>query len=120
LGSENALEADFRLISSTNRDRLVAIRDGHLRDDLYCHINTIAIHVPPLRERAEDIQHLAKIFLKIFAEKYQRRVHSISQHVYKRMFDYSWPGNMRELKNVIECAVRLSKGEVIEEIILPS
>jgi two-component system, NtrC family, response regulator AtoC len=120
LGSEKALEADFRLISSTNRDPLVAIRDGHLREDLYYRINTIEIHVPPLRDRAEDIQHLAEYFLKIYAEKYHRQVHSISQHVYERMFDYSWPGNVRELQNVIERAVLLSKGEVIEESILPT
>jgi Nif-specific regulatory protein len=120
LGSEKTLEADFRLISTTNRDRLVAIRDGHLREDFYCHINAIEIHVPPLRDRAEDIQHLAKYFLKIYAEQYHRQVHSISQQVYERMFDYSWPDNVRELQNVIECAVRLSKGEVIEEIILTS
>jgi DNA-binding NtrC family response regulator len=120
LGSEKALEADFRLISSTNRDPLVAIRDGHLREDLYYRINTIEIHVPPLRDRAEDIQHLAEYFLKIYAEKYHRQVHSISQHVYERMFDYSWPGNVRELQNVIERAVLLSKGEVIEENILPT
>jgi DNA-binding NtrC family response regulator len=120
LGSEKALEADFRLISSTNRDPLVAIRDGHLREDLYYRINTIEIHVPPLRDRAEDIQHLAEYFLKIYAEKYHRQVHSISQHVYERMFDYSWPGNVRELQNVLERAVLLSKGEVIEENILPT
>jgi DNA-binding NtrC family response regulator len=120
LGSEKALEADFRLISSTNRDPLVAIRDGHLREDLYYRINTIEIHVPPLRDRAEDIQHLAEHFLKIYAEKYHRPVNSISQHVYERMFDYPWPGNVRELQNVIERAVLLSKGEVIEESILPT
>jgi two-component system, NtrC family, response regulator AtoC len=120
LGSEKALEADFRLISSTNRDPLAAIRDGHLREDLYYRINTIEIHVPPLRERAEDIQHLAEYFLKIYAEKYHRQVHSISQHVYERMFDYSWPGNVRELQNVLERAVLLSKGEIIEENILPT
>ncbi|MCI0659676.1 MAG: sigma 54-interacting transcriptional regulator, partial [Acidobacteria bacterium] len=120
LGSEKALEADFRLISSTNRDPLLAIRDGHLREDLYYRINTIEVNVPPLRERAEDIQHLAEYFLKIYAEKYHRQVISISQHVYQRMFDYPWPGNVRELQNVIERAVLLSKGESIEENILPS
>ena len=119
LGSEKALEADFRLISATNRDPIKAISEGHLREDLYYRINTIEIEVPPLRERAEDIQHLAEYFLKMYAEKYQRPVHAISQQVYQRMFDYSWPGNVRELQNVIERAVLLSKGEVIEETTLP-
>jgi DNA-binding NtrC family response regulator len=119
LGSEKALEADFRLISATNRDPIKAIQEGHLREDLYYRINTIEIEVPPLRARAEDVQHLAEYFLKVYAEKYHRKVHAISQQVYERMFDYSWPGNVRELQNVVERAVLLSKGEIIEEATLP-
>jgi DNA-binding NtrC family response regulator len=120
LGSEKALEADFRLISSTNCDSMDALREGRLREDLYYRINTVEIHLPPLRERAEDIQHLAEHFLRLFAEKYHRPVRAISHTVYERMFAYPWPGNVRELQNVIERAVLLSKSEVIEENILPS
>lgn len=119
VGSEKALEADFRLISSTNRNPLEAIREGSLRDDLYYRINTIEIQVPPLRDRAEDVQHLAEHFLRIYAQKYNRTVHSISQQAYERMFAYSWPGNVRELQNVMERAVLLAKGEVIEESAIP-
>jgi DNA-binding NtrC family response regulator len=119
VGSEKALEADFRLISSTNRNPLEAIREGTLREDLYYRINTIEIQVPPLRERAEDVQHLAEHFLRIYAQKYNRQVHSISQQAYERMFAYSWPGNVRELQNVMERAVLLAKGEVIEESAIP-
>jgi DNA-binding NtrC family response regulator len=119
VGSEKALEADFRLISSTNRNPLEAIREGTLRDDLYYRINTIEIQVPPLRDRAEDVQHLAEHFLRIYAQKYNRTVHSISQQAYERMFAYSWPGNVRELQNVMERAVLLAKGEVIEESAIP-
>ena len=119
VGSEKALEADFRLISATNRNPLDAIRDGTLREDLFYRINTIEIQVPPLRDRAEDVQHLAEHFLRIYAEKYNRPAHSISQQAYERMFAYSWPGNVRELQNVMERAVLLAKGEVIEESAIP-
>jgi DNA-binding NtrC family response regulator len=119
VGSEKALEADFRLISATNRNPLDAIRDGSLREDLYYRINTIEIQVPPLRDRAEDVQHLAEHFLRIYAEKYTRSVRSISQQAYERMFSYTWPGNVRELQNVMERAVLLAKGEVIEESAIP-
>jgi DNA-binding NtrC family response regulator len=119
VGSEKALDADFRLISATNRNPLDAVREGALREDLYYRINTIEIQVPPLRERAEDVQHLAVHFLGIYAEKYNRPVRSISQQAYERMFAYSWPGNVRELQNVMERAVLLAKGEVIEEAAIP-
>jgi transcriptional regulator with PAS, ATPase and Fis domain len=119
VGSEKALDADFRLISATNRNPLDAIREGALREDLYYRINTIEIPVPPLRERAEDVQHLAEHFLRIYAEKYNRSVGSISQQAYERMFAYSWPGNVRELQNVMERAVLLAKGDVIEENAIP-
>jgi len=119
VGSEKALDADFRLISATNRNPLDAIRDGALREDLFYRINTIEIQVPPLRERAEDVQHLAEHFLRIYAEKYNRTVRSISQQAYERMFAYSWPGNVRELQNVMERAVLLAKGDVIEESAIP-
>ncbi len=120
VGSEKALEADFRLISSTNRSPMDAVRDGMLREDLYYRINTIEIQVPPLRDRAEDVQHLAEHFLRMYAEKYNRPVNSISQQAYERMFEYSWPGNVRELQNVMERAVLLAKGEVIEEQAVPT
>ena len=119
LGSEKAQDANFRLISATNRDPLTAIRDGQLREDLYYRINTIEISVPPLRERAEDVQRLAEYFLKVYAEKYQRPVSAISQEAYERMFEYGWPGNVRELQNVVERAVLLCKGEMLPVSALP-
>ena len=119
LGSEKAQDANFRLISATNRDPLTAIRDGQLREDLYYRINTIEIFVPPLRERAEDVQRLAEHFLKIYAEKYQRPVNAISHEAYQSMFEYGWPGNVRELQNVIERAVLLCKGDTLAATAMP-
>jgi transcriptional regulator with PAS, ATPase and Fis domain len=114
LGSEKAQEANFRLISCTNRTPAEAIRDGHLREDLYYRISTIEIPVPPLRERVEDIQHLAEHFLEEFAEKYQRPKCTLARQSYERLFEYSWPGNVRELQNVLERAVLLCRGQVIQ------
>src|ERR671929_358027 len=82
-------------------------------------ISTITIHVPPLRERAEDIQLLAEHFFKMYARKYQRPVTGISQAAYQRLFSHGWPGNVRELQNVLERAVLLAKGTKIEPIDLP-
>ncbi|MBC7929109.1 MAG: sigma-54-dependent Fis family transcriptional regulator [Rubrivivax sp.] len=119
LGSEKTYPVDFRLITSTNRLPADAIRDGILRDDLFYRISTITIHVPPLRERSEDIQLLAEYFLKQYARKYQRQISSISQSAYQRLFSHGWPGNVRELQNVLERAVLLAKTNKIEPVDLP-
>jgi DNA-binding NtrC family response regulator len=119
LGSDRAQEASFRLISSTNRDPFEAIKMGQLREDLYYRINTIEIRVPPLRERLEDIQHLAEHFLQEFARKYQRPVCRISEESYKRLFEHTWPGNVRELQHAVERAMLLSKSETIDVEALP-
>ena len=119
IGSERTYAVDFRLISSTNRPPADAIRDGLLRDDLFYRISTITIHVPPLRERTEDIQLLAEHFFKMYARKYQRPITGISQAAYQRLFSHGWPGNVRELQNVLERAVLLAKANKIEPVDLP-
>jgi two-component system response regulator AtoC len=119
LGSDRAQEASFRLISSTNRDPMEAIKEGRLREDLYYRINTIEIHVPPLRERPEDIQNLADHFLQELTEKYQRPACRISEESYQRLFEHSWPGNVRELQHAVERAILLCKKEVIDVDALP-
>src|SRR5213593_3101482 len=109
IGSEKTYAVDFRLISSTNRPPADAIREGLLRDDLFYRISTITIHVPPLRDRSEDIQLLTEHFLQMYAGKYQRPIAGVSQAAYQRLFGHTWPGNVRELQNVIERAVLLAK-----------
>ncbi|HYE66207.1 MAG TPA: helix-turn-helix domain-containing protein, partial [Pyrinomonadaceae bacterium] len=96
-----------------------AIRDGLLRDDLFYRISTITIHVPPLRERSEDIQLLTEHFLKMYAQKYDRPITGVSQAAYQRLFTHTWPGNVRELQNVMERAVLLAKSTKIEPVDLP-
>src|SRR6267378_3730697 len=119
IGSEKTYAVDFRLISSTNRPPADAIRDGLLRDDLFYRISTITIHVPPLRDRSEDIQLLTEHFLHMYAQKYDRAIDGVSQAAYQRLFGHGWPGNVRELQNVIERAVLLAKGNRIEPVDLP-
>lgn len=119
IGSEKTYAVDFRLISSTNRPPADAIRDGLLRDDLFYRISTITIHVPPLRDRSEDIQLLTEHFLHMYAQKYDRPIAGVSQAAYQRLFGHAWPGNVRELQNVLERAVLLAKGTRVEPVDLP-
>lgn len=116
VGSDKPQDADFRLICATNRDPFEAIGDGNLREDLYYRINTIEIKIPPLRERMEDIPMLAEHFLSIYAEKYDRPDSSFTQSAYDQMLHYNWRGNVRELQNVIERAVLLSKAGKIDKL----
>lgn len=119
VGSEKTFAVDFRLISSTNTLPADAIREGLLRDDLFYRISTITIHVPPLRDRTEDIQLLTDHFFRLYARKYERSISGVSQAAYQRLFAHTWPGNVRELQNVIERAVLLAKTEKLEPVDLP-
>jgi DNA-binding NtrC family response regulator len=119
LGSEKAQTADFRLISATNRNPMDAVQDGVLREDLFYRINTIEIRVPPLRERPDDIPHLANHFLQEFGQKYDRPQQTLAQPAYERLFSYGWAGNVRELQNVSGCSVLLTRGDVIDEAVFP-
>ncbi len=114
VGSDKPQEADFRLISSTNRNPFDAIKVGNLREDLYYRINTIEIEIPPLRDRMEDVPMLAEHFLQIYADKYKKQSIQFSQNAYNQMLNYHWRGNVRELEHVIERAVLLSRGGRIE------
>ena len=116
VGSDKPQEADFRLITSTNRDPFDAIKDGNLREDLYYRINTIEIKIPPLRDRMEDVPMLAEHFLQIYAEKYKNPNAQFSQNAYNQMLNYKWRGNVRELEHAIERAVLLSRSGRIENL----
>jgi len=120
VGSDRPQEVDFRLITATNRDPFDSIKNDLLREDLYYRINTIEIRIPPLRERMDDVPLLAEHFLKIYAEKYKRDLQGFSQNAYDQMLNNSWRGNVRELEHLIERAVLLSKGDVIEALNLPA
>ena len=119
VGSDKPQEADFRLISSTNRDPFESIKDGQLREDLYYRINTIEITIPPLRDRMEDVPMLAEHFLQIYAEKYHQDNARFSEGAYDQLLNYNWRGNVRELQHAIERAVLLSRKGVIENLDIP-
>ena len=119
IGSEKTYAVDFRLISSTNRPPADAIRDGLLRDDLFYRISTITIHVPPLRERSEDIQLLTEHFLHMYAQKYERPIGGVSQAAYQRLFGQPGRATCASCKMCIERAVLLAKANEIEPVDLP-
>ncbi len=113
IGSDRIVHVDFRLICATNVDLDAALRDGRLREDLYFRINTIALRVPPLRERTEDIPLLCDYFLDKFRQRYQKNVKTLAPAVYHLLIRNRWPGNVRELENAIERAVLVAKGSEI-------
>ena len=119
LGGPKSVPVDFRLISSTNRPAEVALKEGHLRRDLYFRINTVTIAVPPLRDRRDDIPILAHAFLEHYRAKHTRQVDEIEPEAYRRLLAYGWPGNVRELQHAIERAVLVARTHEITIADLP-
>ncbi|KAF0193947.1 MAG: two-component system NtrC family nitrogen regulation response regulator GlnG, partial [bacterium] len=113
VGNSKELPANFRLISSTNQDLNQCVGQNLLRQDLLYRINTITIKVPPLRQRLEEIPLLTETFIKRFNEKYQKNILDVTPDAYEKMFSYFWPGNIRELHNVLERAVLLCQSQKI-------
>jgi transcriptional regulator with PAS, ATPase and Fis domain len=114
------MTADIRIIAATNKNLEQCLQDGTFREDLYYRLNVIAIGLPGLRERRDDIPSLAKWFLRRFNKKMQRSVSGISQDVLDVLMGYDWPGNVRELENAMERAVVLAAaGQTIQLCHLP-
>jgi two-component system nitrogen regulation response regulator NtrX len=115
IGGVTPIKIDVRVIAATNKDLSVQIRDGNFREDLYYRLNVVPIHIPPLRERREDISELIHYYLDYFARDSNRNKKTISANAQDFLIkDYSWPGNIRELKNLIERLTILTSGDVIE------
>lgn len=102
LGGERLLRVDARIIAATNKDLLAEVQGGRFRQDLYYRLAVVPIHMPPLRERREDVPLLVDAFLKEFSQANRKRVKKIAREALERLMRYSWPGNIRELRNVIE------------------
>lgn len=119
VGATQTRRVDVRIIAATHRDLLAEVKEGRFREDLYYRLHVLPLHVPPLRERPEDIPLLANHFLKKFAEVNGKPVQGISEPALKILMEYSWPGNVRELENVMERAVILGRFEVITPADLP-
>lgn len=114
VGDTKSRVADVRVIAATNRDLALAVKAGAFREDLYYRLNVISVTVPPLRERPMDLSKMALSFLRFFAEDTGRAVQEFSPEVWAAIKAHTWPGNLRELRNVIERAVILSRGERVE------
>ena len=113
LGSERTEKVDVRVIAATNRDLRQMVAEGRFQEDLFYRLNVIPIHLPPLRERREDIPSLVEHFLSKHAHRIGRRIDRIDDGALAALQQYDWPGNVRELENTIERAVVLSVGPVI-------
>jgi len=113
LGSSKTISADVRLIAATNRDLARAVQEGRFRSDLYYRLNVFPVHMPPLRDRPEDVPSLAAHFLDDIARRLGRDFHAIGASTLLALQRYPWPGNVRELENVLERAALLSVGPVL-------
>jgi transcriptional regulator with PAS, ATPase and Fis domain len=119
VGGIDLIKVDVRVIAATNVDLIQAVQEGRFREDLYYRLNVINIHLPPLRERKEDIPLLAEFFVKKYREENSKTISGISPEALKALMDYHWPGNVRELENAIERAVVLSQTDAIDQDLLP-
>ena len=119
LGSNTSVNANIRVVSATNRNLQEMVQQGKFRDDLFYRLNVVHIHLPALRERRDDIPLLAQHFLQKFAELFHKRAKRFSRSAMLALEEYSWPGNIRELENVVQRAVALSDRTVIDTDALP-
>jgi DNA-binding NtrC family response regulator len=119
VGGEETLEVDTRIIAATNRDLKAEIEKGSFREDLYYRLNVINIHVPPLRERKDDIPLMAAAFLAELAAENGKKIEGFEAKARTALYSYPWPGNVRELRNCIESAIVMAKGNLVTMDDLP-
>src|SRR5512147_203019 len=120
VGGAGSVDVDVRVIAATNKDLDEEIRKGRFRDDLYFRLNVIPFHVPPLRERPEDVPLLARHFMEVLSAEHGRRPRVIAPDVLAALARLSWPGNVRELRNIIERLVIMTPDGTIEMRHLPA
>ncbi|OGP87592.1 MAG: hypothetical protein A2157_13750 [Deltaproteobacteria bacterium RBG_16_47_11] len=113
VGGVEKKSADVRIIAATNKDLDSEVKKGNFRDDLYFRLNVVKLYVPPLRDRKEDILPLFQFFIGRFNEQFKKEFAQISKEAEKRILSYSWPGNIRELRNAVERIILLEKGDTI-------
>jgi DNA-binding NtrC family response regulator len=113
VGSSQTRRVDVRIISATNADLNQEVEAGRFRQDLLFRLNTVEVHIPPLRERRQDISQLAMYFLNRYAERYRKPAKTLDPAAMQAMLEYSWPGNVRELDHAVERAVLLSSGDLV-------
>ncbi len=119
IGSDRTDSANVRIICASNRDPLRAIREGRLREDLYYRLHVLPITLPPLRERGEDVLHIARHFLALYSREEGKNFRTISEEAQAALLTYPWPGNVREVENVIRKIVVMERGETVTLAMLP-
>lgn len=119
IGGNEVFKTDVRIISATNRDLKAAVDSKHFREDLYYRLSSFPIHIPPLRERKADIVVLINHFVKTFNEKLDKNIKGLTKTALKYLYDYDWPGNIRELENLLERCMILTDSDTIDVDILP-
>jgi transcriptional regulator with PAS, ATPase and Fis domain len=119
VGSNQTIRSDVRVIAATNRNLEEAIRKGTFREDLYYRLNVVTVSLPPLRERKEDIPLLVEHFLKKYNRENKKNVTSLSKEARDLLMRYDYPGNVRELENIVERAVVLCRGDALTTQDLP-
>ncbi len=119
LGSEEIVPVDIRIITATNKDLQKMIEENKFRPDLFFRLNVINIHMPPLRERRDDLLLLADYFIKKFNKVYKKNVKGIDRDAENIFMNYTWPGNIRELENIIEKSVILARNDIIDKSAIP-
>jgi transcriptional regulator with GAF, ATPase, and Fis domain len=115
IGGENDVKVDARVITATNKHLEKAVEDGSFREDLFYRLNVVSIHLPPLRERKEEIPFLAEFFFNKYFEQYNKKYHPMSEQTLKLLQEYDWPGNIREMENMIKRMVVLENENIIIE-----
>ena len=119
VGSNKPIKLDARIIAATNKNLSEEIVEGRFREDLFYRINVINIHLPPLRERMDDLPLLVKHFIEYFNQKFNKNISKFSSSAYDRLMEYNWPGNIRELENAIEHSFVLCSSSIIQNEDLP-
>ena len=119
VGSTVTKKTDIRVIVATNKDLVKMTKEGKFREDLLFRLNIINIELPPLRERKDDLQYLLYIFIDKYKKEFNKEIEGVNDEVLKLLMSYEWPGNIRELENVVESSVIMSKGRIIDTEALP-
>ncbi|HRK02017.1 MAG TPA: sigma-54 dependent transcriptional regulator [Oligoflexia bacterium] len=119
VGGLQTIKINVRIVAATNKDLAKEVREGRFRDDLYYRLNVVSLLLPPLRERRVDIEDLVYFFIKKFNDKLGKRIESVDSVCLKTLCSYSWPGNIRQLENVLERAILMSEGSILRSIDLP-
>jgi two-component system response regulator AtoC len=114
VGGSVDIHVDVRVVSATNRNLRDEVKDGRFREDLFYRLNVLPINLPPLRERAEDIPRLVTFYVDAYSKEFKKRVRAVAPDVMRHLQDYSWPGNIRELRNAVERAMLLAEGDTLQ------